>query len=154
MACSPLPLCFSYRLLFFWLIITVAEGQRNRYNTFGILEPTVNPTDCQIFTLTPPPATRPPATTSRPVTLTTRWCHFPHFRKPRIPFGFPNHPFRHPNYGYHPHLPPHTRCRYPFSLPRRRFHHHKYFPRVKFSRESSSEEYRRKREAPSLLKRI
>ncbi|XP_068955089.1 odontogenesis associated phosphoprotein [Petaurus breviceps papuanus] len=154
MACSPSPLCFSYRLLVFWVIATVAEGQRNRFTPFGVTEANVNPTDCQIFTLTPPPATPPPVTTSRPVTLPTRWCRFPPFRKPGIPFGFPIHPFRHPNYGYHPHLPPHIHCHHPFSLPRRGFHHRKYFPRRKFSEESSSEEYRRKREVPSLRKQL
>ncbi|XP_020844125.1 odontogenesis associated phosphoprotein [Phascolarctos cinereus] len=139
MARSPSPVCFSYRFLVFWLLITVAEGQRNTYNPLGVSEPSVNPTDCQIFTLTPPPATRPPVTTSRPVTLATRWCHFPPLRKPGIPFGFPNPPFRHPNCGRQPHLPPHIHCRHPFLLPRRGFYPHKYFPRRKSS--SSSEEY-------------
>ncbi|XP_051823076.1 odontogenesis associated phosphoprotein [Antechinus flavipes] len=150
MACSPSPVRFSYRLLVFWLTVTVAEGQRNSYNLFGASEPNVNPTDCQIFTLTPPPATRPPLTTSKPVTIATRRCHFPHFRKPRVGFGFPNYPFKHPFYGHHAHLPPHHRCRHPFLLPRRGAHNHKYFPRRKSS--SSSEEYRRKREIPIFLK--
>ncbi|XP_043829264.1 odontogenesis associated phosphoprotein [Dromiciops gliroides] len=152
MARSLSPVCFSYKLLVFWLVATVAEGQRNRYTPSEGSEP--NPTDCQIFTLTPPPATRPPITTSKPVTIATRWCHFPRFRKPRIHFGFPIHPFRHPHWGHHAHLPPHKRCRHPFSLPRRGVHHHTYFPRRKTSSDSSSEEYRRKREVPTLLKQI
>ncbi|XP_036618601.1 odontogenesis associated phosphoprotein [Trichosurus vulpecula] len=154
MAHSPSPGCFSYRLLVFWLIVTVAEGQRNRYNPFGVTEPNVNPTDCQIFTLTPPPATRPPVTTSRPVTFTTRWCRFPPFRKPGIPFGFPYHPFRRPNFAHHPNFPPHIHCNHPFSHQARKGFHLHYFPRRQSSRDSSSEEYRRKREVPALLKRI
>uniref|UniRef100_A0A5F8GHW2 Odontosis associated phosphoprotein n=1 Tax=Monodelphis domestica TaxID=13616 RepID=A0A5F8GHW2_MONDO len=163
MAGSPSPVCFSYRLLVFWLLVTVAKGQGNRYTPPGGSGANVNPTDCQIFTLTPPPATRRPVTAFKPVTIATRRCYFPHFRKPRVHFDS-NPPFRYPNYGPHGHLPPphppfqphlpRKHCYHPFALPRRGAHHYKYFPRRKSSRDSSSEEYRRKREVPALLKQI
>ncbi|KAM5284343.1 odontogenesis associated phosphoprotein [Hipposideros larvatus] len=127
-------LCFFYWLLVCWLVVTVAEGQNN-----------VDPTDCQIFTLTPPPTTRKPVTRIQPITRRPKITfHFLPPRWPRVHNGFPNRPF----------LPPKCHHRFqfrPFVWPHSRFTPH-YFPRRRLRRGSSSEESRRKREAPHMLK--
>nr|XP_019575456.1 PREDICTED: uncharacterized protein C4orf26 homolog [Rhinolophus sinicus] len=90
---------FSYWLLVCGLVITVAEGQEEVVTPPEGSQNYVDPTDCQIFTLTPPPTTRKPVTRIKPITRTPR-----------------------------------------------------YFPRRRLRRGSSSEETRRKREAPNRLK--
>ncbi|XP_075399669.1 odontogenesis associated phosphoprotein [Tenrec ecaudatus] len=93
--------------LFSWvlvccLVIAVVEGQ-------GVTTPPgdshndVDPTNCQIFTLTPPPATRNPVTKIQPITRTPK-CPFHVFprRKPRF----------HTRFLHRPSLPP--RCNHRF----------------------------------------
>ncbi|XP_006754632.1 PREDICTED: uncharacterized protein C4orf26 homolog [Myotis davidii] len=136
-------LCLSCWLLVCWLVVMVAEGQ--------VVTPpggsqTEGPTDCQIFTLTPPPATRRPVTRIQPITRTPK-CPFHFFptRRPRVQIRFPNRPF----------LPPRCNHRFhyrPFFRPNNRLsQHYNYFPRRRLWRGSSSEERRGKREAPNLL---
>ncbi|XP_003790180.1 odontogenesis associated phosphoprotein [Otolemur garnettii] len=65
---------FSCSALVCWLLVTVAEGQE-------VLPPAppggpqhnADPTDCQIFTLTPPPITRNPVTSVQPLTRTPKF---------------------------------------------------------------------------------
>ncbi|KAM7157349.1 odontogenesis associated phosphoprotein [Molossus nigricans] len=138
--------CFSYWLLVCWLVVTVAEGRRV-VTPPGGSQNNVDPTDCQIFTLTPPPATRNPVTRIQPSTRTPART-FPFFptRRPRVHIRFPNRPF----------LPPRCNHRFqfrPFFWPNSRLTpHYHYFPRRRFRRGSSSEESRGKREAPNLLR--
>ncbi|XP_028361188.1 odontogenesis associated phosphoprotein [Phyllostomus discolor] len=140
-------LCFSYWLLACWLVVTVAEGQE-AVTPPGGSQDNVDSTDCQIFTLTPPPpTTRKPVTRIQPVTRTPKgpFYFFPTWR-PGVHIGFPNRPF----------LPPRCNHRFhfrPFFWPNSHFiPHYRYFPRRRFRRGSSSEENRWKREAPNLLK--
>ncbi|XP_054579432.1 odontogenesis associated phosphoprotein [Eptesicus fuscus] len=139
-------LCLSCWLLACWLVVTVAEGQ------VGVVIPSrgsqnnVDPTDCQIFTLTPPPPTRKPVTRIQPITRTTK-CpfHFFPIRRPSVQVRFPNRPF----------LPPRCNHRFqyrPYFWPNNRLSpYYNYFPRRRLRRGSSSEERRGKREAPNLL---
>ncbi|XP_033070315.1 odontogenesis associated phosphoprotein [Trachypithecus francoisi] len=125
--------CFSYSLLVCWLVVTVAEGQEEIFTPPGDSQNNANPTDCQIFTLTPPPATRSPVTRVQPITKTPR-CPFHFFpRRPRIHFRFPNRPF----------LPSRCNHHFPFQRfywPHRRLTPYRYFPRRRLQRGSSSEE--------------
>nr|XP_004664863.1 odontogenesis associated phosphoprotein [Jaculus jaculus] len=50
-----------------WLVATVAEGQEV-VTPPGSSQNNANPTDCQIFTLTPPPTTRKPVTRVQHIT--------------------------------------------------------------------------------------
>ncbi|XP_074174168.1 odontogenesis associated phosphoprotein [Rhinolophus sinicus] len=138
-------LCFSYWLLVCGLVITVAEGQEEVVTPPEGSQNNVDPTDCQIFTLTPPPTTRKPVTRIKPITRTPRRpFHFFPPRWPRVHIGFPNRPF----------LPPKCNHRFqfrPFFQPPSHLTPH-YFPRRRLRRGSSSEETRRKREAPNRLK--
>ncbi|XP_028608483.1 odontogenesis associated phosphoprotein [Grammomys surdaster] len=59
---------FSW-LLVVWLVVTMAEGQDVVTPPRGS-QNNMNPTDCQIFTLTPPPTTRNPVTRAQPITRT------------------------------------------------------------------------------------
>ncbi|CAI9172121.1 unnamed protein product [Rangifer tarandus platyrhynchus] len=61
--------CFSHWLLVCWLVVTVAEGQEV-VTPPGDSQNNAHPTDCEIFTLTPPPATRNPVTRTQPITRT------------------------------------------------------------------------------------
>ncbi|XP_036116922.1 odontogenesis associated phosphoprotein isoform X2 [Molossus molossus] len=72
--------CFSYWLLACWLVVTVAEGQRV-VTPPGGSQNNVDPTDCQIFTLTPPPATRNPVTRIQPSTRTPHYFPRRRFRR-------------------------------------------------------------------------
>ncbi|XP_016063002.1 PREDICTED: uncharacterized protein C4orf26 homolog [Miniopterus natalensis] len=140
-------LCFSCWLAGCWLLVTVAEGQKEAVTPPGGSLNNVDPTDCQIFTLTPPPATRNPVTRIQPITRTPR-CPFHVFPtwRPRVPIRFPNRPFLPPRckHGFHFH---------PFFWPNSRLTpRYNYFPRRRFRRGSSSEESRGRREAPSLRK--
>uniref|UniRef100_A0A9L0IH28 Odontosis associated phosphoprotein n=1 Tax=Equus asinus TaxID=9793 RepID=A0A9L0IH28_EQUAS len=118
-------------------VVTPPGGSRNNGD----------PTDCQIFTLTPPPTTRNPVTRIQPITRTPK-CPFIFFprRRPRVYIRFPNRPF----------LPPWCNRRFqfhPFIWPRVRLPpHYQYFPGRNVGRGSSSEESREKREAPNMLK--
>uniref|UniRef100_A0A5F9CJL5 Odontosis associated phosphoprotein n=1 Tax=Oryctolagus cuniculus TaxID=9986 RepID=A0A5F9CJL5_RABIT len=125
MACSP---SFSW-LLVCWLAVTVAEGQEVAN------PPAVAPTDCQIFTLTPSPTTRAPATRVQLVTRTPR-CPFHNFpgRRPGVHLGFPNRPF----------FPPKCNHRFvfqPFYRPHARLPPNN-FPGTRLHSDSSSEESR------------
>ncbi|XP_036192492.1 odontogenesis associated phosphoprotein [Myotis myotis] len=137
-------LCLPCWLLVCWLVVTVAEGQV--VTPPGGSQNNEDPTDCQIFTLTPPPATRRPVTRIQPITRTPK-CPFHFFptRRPRVQIRLPNRPF----------LPPRCNHRFqyrPFFLPNNRLSpHYNYFPRRRLQRGSSSEERRGKREAPNLL---
>ncbi|XP_054942004.1 odontogenesis associated phosphoprotein [Physeter macrocephalus] len=139
-------LCFSYWLLVCWLVVTVAEGQEEVFTPPGDSQNNAEPTDCQIFTLTPPPTTRNPVTRIQPITRTPR-CPFHFFppQRPRVHIRFPYRPFLPPmcyhHFQFHPFLWPHSR------LPP-----YYYFPRRRLWRGSSSEESREKREAPNVLK--
>ncbi|XP_054445965.1 odontogenesis associated phosphoprotein [Pteronotus mesoamericanus] len=122
-------LCFSW-LLVCWLVVTVAEGQE-------IVTSPEDSTDCQVFTLTPPPTTRKPVTRFQPVTRTPKRpsYFFPTWR-PRVHIRFPNRPFFPPRCNRHFQFPP-------FFWPNSRFiPHYRYFPRRRFRRGSSSEENR------------
>uniref|UniRef100_A0A2I2YZ92 Odontogenesis associated phosphoprotein n=1 Tax=Gorilla gorilla gorilla TaxID=9595 RepID=A0A2I2YZ92_GORGO len=124
--------CFSYWLLVCWLVVTVAEGQEEVFTPPGDSQNNADATDCQIFTLTPPPAPRSPVTRAQPITKTPR-CPFHFFpRRPRIHFRFPNRPF----------LPSRCNHRFPFQpfyWPHRHLTY-RYFPRRRLQRGSSSEE--------------
>ncbi|EAX05739.1 C4orf26 isoform 4 [Pan troglodytes] len=73
--------CFSYWLLVCWLVVTVAEGQEEVFTPPGDSQNNADATDCQIFTLTPPPAPRSPVTRAQPITKTPRY--FPRRRLQR-----------------------------------------------------------------------
>ncbi|XP_036056257.1 odontogenesis associated phosphoprotein [Onychomys torridus] len=105
---------FHFWVLVCWLVVAMAEGQDAVIPPDGSPS-NMNPTDCQIFTLTPPPpSTRKPMVTvtrAQPNPRTPRrvWIYF----LPRRP-GFyprlPNRPFLPPNYNHHfqfrPFFPP------------------------------------------------
>uniref|UniRef100_A0A673VAN9 Odontogenesis associated phosphoprotein n=2 Tax=Suricata suricatta TaxID=37032 RepID=A0A673VAN9_SURSU len=55
-------LCFPYGLLVCCVVVTVAEGQKAVATPLGGSQDNGGPTDCEIFTLTPPPTTRSPVT--------------------------------------------------------------------------------------------
>ncbi|XP_012600118.1 odontogenesis associated phosphoprotein [Microcebus murinus] len=124
---------FSSWVLLCWLLGTVAKGQEV-FTPPGGPQNDIDPTDCQIFTLTPPPITRSPVTRVQPITRTRRppFLPFPP-RRPRIYFRFPIRPF----------FPPKCSHRFPFQpfdWPRDRLPPHRYFPRRRLRRGSSSEE--------------
>ncbi|KAM9678363.1 odontogenesis associated phosphoprotein [Trichechus inunguis] len=128
-------LCFSYWFLVCCLVVTVAEGQEGVVTPPGGSQNNVDPTDCQIFTLTPPPTTRNPVTRIQPITRTPK-CPF-HFFPPRKPGVY----FR---FQYRPFLPPKCNHRFqyqPVFWPLgRHIPHYNYFPRRNLWRGSSSEE--------------
>ncbi|XP_008565538.1 PREDICTED: uncharacterized protein C4orf26 homolog [Galeopterus variegatus] len=62
--------CFSHWLLFSWLVLTVAKGQKEVVTPPGGSQNNIDPTDCEIFTLTPPPTTRNPVTRVQTITRT------------------------------------------------------------------------------------
>nr|XP_004472623.1 odontogenesis associated phosphoprotein [Dasypus novemcinctus] len=66
-------LCFSCWVLVCWLVVTVAEGQERIVTPPGESQNNVDPTDCQIFTLTPPPTTRNPVTKIQPIKRTPKY---------------------------------------------------------------------------------
>ncbi|XP_010967708.1 odontogenesis associated phosphoprotein [Camelus dromedarius] len=140
-------LSYSYCLLVCWLVVTVAEGQEGVVTPPGDSQHNADPTDCQIFTLTPPPTTRKPVTRIQPITRTPRCpLHFFPPRCPRVHLRFPYRPF-------HPPTCNHRFQIHPFFWPHRRLPpHYRYFPRRPLWRGSSSEESRAKREAPNILK--
>ncbi|XP_004617952.2 odontogenesis associated phosphoprotein [Sorex araneus] len=128
-------------LLLSWLLAAVAEGQDT--------PPGVDPTDCQIFTLTPPPVTRHPVTRFPPIIRTPKCpIHFFPPQRPRVhvPFPFPNRPFVPPRCNHRVHFQPVWRPQN--RLPPR----YNYFPIRQLQKGSSSEESREKREAPRKLK--
>ncbi|XP_012515315.1 PREDICTED: uncharacterized protein C4orf26 homolog isoform X2 [Propithecus coquereli] len=63
---------FSSWALVCWLLATVAEGQE-AFTPPGGSQNNADPTDCQIFTLTPPPVTRSPVTRVQPITRTPKY---------------------------------------------------------------------------------
>ncbi|KAM5271760.1 odontogenesis associated phosphoprotein [Ctenodactylus gundi] len=98
---------------------------------------TTNPTDCQIFTLTPPPTTRNPTTK---VQLITRAPKYPFLVFPQRPRVYPRlPPFHPPNCNHHFQFPPFY-WPYPCLRPGR------CFLGRKLQGGSSSEESREKRE--------
>ncbi|KAG3276416.1 hypothetical protein H1C71_037021 [Ictidomys tridecemlineatus] len=132
--------CFSSWSLVCWLVVAVAEGQEEVVIPPGGSQH-INPTDCQIFTLTPPPTTRNPTTRVQPITRTPKYP-FSRItpRRPRIYPGFQN---RHV-------LPPRCNHRFhfqPFPWPHSRLNSRRYFLGRNLPSESSSEESREKREA-------
>ena len=113
----------------------------------GYSQNNANPTDCEIFTLTPPPATRNPVTRIQSITRTPR-CPF-HFFPPRwlrVYIRFPYRPYPPPTWNHHFQFHPYF-CPYSRLPP-----YYNYFPRRRLWRGSSSEESREKREAPNVLK--
>ncbi|XP_006740367.1 odontogenesis associated phosphoprotein [Leptonychotes weddellii] len=66
-------LCFSYWLLVCWVVVTVAEGQKEGATPPGGSQDNGGPTDCQIFTLSPPPPRRNPVTRIQLVTRTPKY---------------------------------------------------------------------------------
>ncbi|XP_044243960.1 odontogenesis associated phosphoprotein [Ursus arctos] len=64
---------FSYCLLVCWVLVTVAEGQKEGATPPGGLQENGGPTDCQIVTLTPPPPRRNPVTRIQLVTRTPKY---------------------------------------------------------------------------------
>ncbi|XP_053441248.1 odontogenesis associated phosphoprotein [Nycticebus coucang] len=125
---------FSCLALVCWLLVTVAEGQE-------VLTPAppggpqhnVDPTDCQIFTLTPPPITRNPVTSVQPLTRTPKFLFHFFPQGPRVYLRFPNRPFFLPKCNH--------RFQFrPFFWPTRPRLPHRFFYRRKLQRGSSSEE--------------
>lgn len=93
-----------------------------------------NPTDCQIFTLTPPPATgRPTVTRAQLNPRVPRWTWTYFLQRPGFYLRLPNRPFRLPNYNYGFQL---NR----FYLPRGRLITGRYLGGGRFQGGSSSEE--------------
>ncbi|XP_004835187.1 uncharacterized protein C4orf26 homolog [Heterocephalus glaber] len=92
-------LCCSRWALLYWLAASVAQGAEGLATPPGRAQHNANPTDCQIFTLTPPPATRSPVTRPQPITRTPRHplLFFPQW--PRVPPRFPGRPFFPPGCG-------------------------------------------------------
>ncbi|NP_001386514.1 odontogenesis-associated phosphoprotein precursor [Rattus norvegicus] len=118
---------FSW-LLVSWLVVTTVKGQ-------DVMTPpgsqnNVNPTDCQIITLTPPPTTRNQLTRAQPVTRTPTF-YFPP-RRPGFYPRFPNIPF----------FPPNNRRfqLWPFYPPRGRLIPWRFFLGRRQLQSSSSEE--------------
>ncbi|XP_021504307.1 odontogenesis associated phosphoprotein [Meriones unguiculatus] len=126
---------FSFWLLVCWLVVTMAQGR-------DVVTPPVgsqnngSPTDCQIFTLTPPPTTRNPVTRAQPSTRTpvVTWFYFPQ-RRPGFYPRFPKGPFLLPNYNRRGQFPP-------FYLPRNRWILGRLFLGSQLQSGSSSEESR------------
>ncbi|XP_012998802.1 odontogenesis associated phosphoprotein isoform X2 [Cavia porcellus] len=125
--------CCSRWALFCWLAASVAQGAEGLAVPSGGAQLNAGPTDCQIFTLTPPPATRSLVTRPQPVTRTSRspLLFFPQW--PRVPPRFPGRPF----------LPPDCNRHFlgqPWFWPRRCLAPGRYFWGTQLSEESSSEE--------------
>ncbi|KAM4854490.1 odontogenesis associated phosphoprotein [Thomomys bottae] len=127
-------------LLFCWLVLTATEGQNLVTPPRGSGS-NANPTDCQIFTLTPPPTTRKPVTrVPRPTTKNT---------VQRVPQGRPG---VYPNFPRGPFLPPTCNHRFhfqPFYWTLGRLFPNRYFLGRRLQSGSSSEESREKRAAPA-----
>ncbi|XP_034364132.1 odontogenesis associated phosphoprotein [Arvicanthis niloticus] len=120
---------FHFWLLVVWLVVTTAEGQ-DVVTPPGGSQNNMNPTDCQIFTLTPLPTTRNLVTRAQPITRTPTF-YFPP-RGPNFYPRFPNTPFFLPN----------NRRFYfwPFYPPRGRLIPWKFFLGRQLQSRSSSEE--------------
>ncbi|XP_025778148.1 odontogenesis associated phosphoprotein [Puma concolor] len=136
---------FACRLLVCWVVVTVAEGQKAVATPLRGSQDDGGPTDCEIFTLTPPPTIRNPVTRIQLIPRTPK-CPFHFFPQgPRVHIRFPNRPFLprkcNRRFQFRPFFWPHS-CLTP---------HYRYFPRRKLWRGSSSEESREKREAPNML---
>ncbi|XP_008067240.1 uncharacterized protein C4orf26 homolog isoform X2 [Carlito syrichta] len=71
---------FSW-LLVCWLVVTVAEGQEEAFTPPGGPQDNADPTDCQIFTLTPPPTTRNPVTRVQAITRMPNYFRRKRFRR-------------------------------------------------------------------------
>uniref|UniRef100_A0A8C6W197 Odontogenesis associated phosphoprotein n=1 Tax=Nannospalax galili TaxID=1026970 RepID=A0A8C6W197_NANGA len=96
----------------------------------------VNPTDCRIFTLTPP-STRHSVTRAQPITRIPTYTFFFPQRRPRVYPRFPNGPF----------LPPNCNHRFqfwPFYWPQGSLIPGRYFLGRQLQSGSSSEESREK----------
>lgn len=127
--------------------LLLSTGQKEGATPPAGLQDNGGPTDCEVFTLTPPPPRRNPVTRIQPVTRTPK-CpfHFFPWQGPRVPIRFPHRPF----------LP--WRCNHrfpfrPFFWPYGRLTpHYRYIPRGRLWRGSSSEESRWKREVPNMWK--
>ncbi|XP_032187939.1 odontogenesis associated phosphoprotein [Mustela erminea] len=138
---------FSYWLLVCWAAAAVAAGQKEGATPPAGLQDNGGPTDCEVFTLTPPPPRRNPVTRIQPVTRTPK-CpfHFFPWQGPRVPIRFPHRPF----------FPWRCNRRFPFRpffWPYGRLTpHYRYIPRGRLWRGSSSEESRWKREVPNMWK--
>ncbi|XP_016009519.2 odontogenesis associated phosphoprotein [Rousettus aegyptiacus] len=149
-------ICFSYWLSIFWLVVTVAEGQEEAVTLPRSLQDNVDPTDCQIFTLTPPPVTRSPVTRIQPITRSPVTRIQPITRTPKCPFHFfpPRRPRVHIRFPNRAFLPPKCNHRFqfrPYFWPHGRLTpHYNYFTRRRLWTGSSSEESRKKREAPNM----
>ncbi|XP_049645829.1 odontogenesis associated phosphoprotein [Suncus etruscus] len=108
----------------------------------GDSPPGVDPTDCQIFTLTPPPITRHPVTRSPPFIWTPKCpIHRLPPRRPGIYIPYPNSP---------------PRCKHRFQLrpiwrPLNRFSNYRYV-RTRQLQKGSSSESREKIKTPNRLK--
>uniref|UniRef100_A0A8C6HKK3 Odontogenesis associated phosphoprotein n=1 Tax=Mus spicilegus TaxID=10103 RepID=A0A8C6HKK3_MUSSI len=78
-------------LLVSWLVVTTAEGQ-DVVTPPGGSQNKAKPTDCQIFTLTPPPTTRNLVTRAQPIPRTPTFSFPPRGPgfSPRFPFFLPN----------------------------------------------------------------
>ncbi|XP_006898537.1 PREDICTED: uncharacterized protein C4orf26 homolog [Elephantulus edwardii] len=68
----------SYRRYFSWfliccLVVNVAEGQEGAVTPHGGSQNDVDHTNCEIFTLTPPPTTRKPVTRVQLIPWTPRY---------------------------------------------------------------------------------
>ncbi|XP_039086922.1 odontogenesis associated phosphoprotein [Hyaena hyaena] len=66
-------LCFSFWLLVCWVVVAVAEGQKAVATPLGGSQDNGGPTDCEIFTLTPPPTIRNPVTRIQLVPKTPKY---------------------------------------------------------------------------------
>ncbi|XP_042533922.1 odontogenesis associated phosphoprotein [Dipodomys spectabilis] len=123
----------SSRLLICWLVLTVAEGKDLVTRARGSGN-NANPTDCQIFTLTPPPTTRRPVTRVQAATTQNTVQRLPQ-GKPRVPPRFPGGPFFPPTCNHRFHFQP-------FYWPLGRLFPNRYFLGRQLQSGSSSEESR------------
>uniref|UniRef100_A0ABI7XBX8 Odontogenesis associated phosphoprotein n=1 Tax=Felis catus TaxID=9685 RepID=A0ABI7XBX8_FELCA len=64
---------FACRLLVCWVVVTVAEGQKAVATPLRGSQDDGGPTDCEIFTLTPPPTVRNPVTRIQLVPRTPKY---------------------------------------------------------------------------------
>ncbi|XP_005068140.1 odontogenesis associated phosphoprotein [Mesocricetus auratus] len=90
---------FLFWVLVCWSVLTMAEGQ-DVVTPPGGSQDNVTPTDCQIFTLTPPPPTRKPAVTRtqpNPRMFPWMWLYLIPRRPGRSP-RLPNRLLLFPNY--------------------------------------------------------
>ncbi|XP_057629150.1 odontogenesis associated phosphoprotein [Chionomys nivalis] len=91
---------FHFWVLVCWSVLTMAEGQ-DVVTPPGSSPSNGNPTDCQIFTLTPPPTTGRPTVTRaqlNPRMPLWTWTYF--LQRPGFYLRLPNRPSFLPNYNY------------------------------------------------------